>query len=163
MNRNISKFRYLLLAISLFAVSCQDDFPELDYTVEGEDVELTVPLSLPKMDVQSRANMQAGDLNRVENLWIATYSATSKQRTTEEPDGWLQLEPGTTSTEFTDEEVTLKTKSGSSYIVAVANVDNMGIDKTDETMTPVTSPGAARSRGYMGQISEHSRGFSIYL
>ena len=136
MNRNISKFRYLLLAISLFAVSCQDDFPELDYTVEGEDVELTVPLSLPKIDGQSRANMQAGDLNRVENLWIATYSATSKQRTTEEPDGWLQLEPGTTSTEFTDEEVTLKTKSGSSYIVAVANVDNMGIDKTDETMTP---------------------------
>lgn len=136
MNRNISKFRYLLLAISLFAVSCHDDFPELDYTVEGEDVELTVPLSLPKMDVQSRANMQAGDLNRVENLWIATYSATSKQRTTEEPDGWLQLEPGTTSTEFTDEEVTLKTKSGSSYIVAVANVDNMAIDKTDETMTP---------------------------
>ena len=136
MNRNISKFRYLLLAISLFVVSCQDDFPELDYTVEGEDVELTVPLSLPKMDVQSRANMQAGDLNRVENLWIATYSATSKQRTTDEPDGWRQLEPGTTSTEFTDEEVTLKTKSGSSYIVAVANVDNMGIDKTDETMTP---------------------------
>ena len=94
MNRNISKFRYLLLAISLFVVSCQDDFPELDYTVEGEDVELTVPLSLPKMDVQSRANMQAGDLNRVENLWIATYSATSKQRTTDEPDGWRQLEPG---------------------------------------------------------------------
>lgn len=135
MNRYISKSRYLLAALSLFAVSCQDDFPELDYTIEGEDVELTVPLSLPKMDVESRANID-DDINRVETLWIATYSATSKQRTTDEPDGWLQLEPGTNSTEFTDKKVTLKTKSGSSYIVAVANVDNMAIDKTDETMTP---------------------------
>lgn len=133
MNQYIYKLKYLFTSLFLTAMACQDELPEFDYTVEGEDVELTVPLSLPKMDVQSRANMQEADLNRVESLWIATYNVRGV-RTTQETNGWKQLTPGTNDKEI-PHEVTLKTKSGSSYIVAVANVNNMAIDKTDPNMT----------------------------
>lgn len=133
MNQYISKLKYLFASLFLTVMACQDELPEFDYTVEGEDVELTVPLSLPKMDVQSRANMPENDLNRVESLWIATYNVRGA-RTTQETNGWKQLTPGTTDKEI-PHEVTLKTKSGSSYIVAVANVNNMAIDKTDPNMT----------------------------
>lgn len=137
MNQYISKIKYLFASLFLTAVACQDELPEFDYTVEGEDVELTVPLSLPKMDVQSRANMPENDLNRVESLWIATFNSNTGKMTT---DGWIDVTdelPNTDKLPTTDKEVphkvTLETKSGSSYIVAVANVDNMAIDKDKPT------------------------------
>lgn len=130
----ISKLKYLIAPLFLVAVACQDELPEFDYTVEGENVELKVPLSLPEMDIKSRADMPENDLNRVETLWIATYNSHTQERTTRYDNGWKQLTPGTTDAEL-PHDVTLKTQSGSSYIVAVANVDNMAIDKTDASMT----------------------------
>lgn len=130
----ISKLKYLIAPLFLVAVACQDELPEFDYTIEGENVELKVPLSLPEMDIKSRADMPENDLNRVETLWIATYNSHTQERTTRYDNGWKQLTPGTTDTKL-PHDVTLKTQSGSSYIVAVANVDNMAIDKTDASMT----------------------------
>ena len=126
-HRHIFKI-FGLLAAGLM-VSCQDDvIPTYDYSVWGEDVELTVPITLPEMDVKSRANISANQENEVQTLWISTYDAVRGHRTCAEDNGWLQLNPATFDSEVAH-QATLRTKSGSSYIVAVANVDNYGISR----------------------------------
>lgn len=122
----------LLSAIFVAAVStgCSDELPvSYDYTVAGQEVTVTVPVSLPKMEVKSRADLDNPGLNRVNSLWVAVYSAGGNGEMTSE--GWTKLTPGTTDTEV-PHEVTLKAKSGPSFIVAVANVDNMGVTRNSD-------------------------------
>jgi len=122
----------LLSAIFVAAVStgCSDELPvSYDYTVAGQEVTVTVPVSLPKMEVKSRADLDNPGLNRVESLWVAVYSAGAGGGMTSE--GWTKLTPGTEDREVAH-EVTLKAKSGPSFIVAVANVDNMGVTRNSD-------------------------------
>lgn len=119
----------LLAGLSLCA--CSDDeavFDVPDYTVTGADVTLTVPLSIPVMDQKSRASLDAIQLNQVESVWVRTYSANTGKATSD----WVKQTISTTDTEVA-REVTIKTQSGSSYIVAVANVDNLGVTSDDIT------------------------------
>ncbi|MBD5174743.1 MAG: DUF4906 domain-containing protein [Bacteroidales bacterium] len=111
--------------------SCSDeDMPDIpDYTISGEPVELKVAVSLPEMDVKSRGDIGTIEENRVNSLWIRTYSADSRKATSE----WEKITPGTTDTEVAH-TVTLKTLSGYNYIVAVANVENNGV--TPDNLTP---------------------------
>lgn len=122
----------LLSAIFVTAVStgCSDELPvSYDYTVAGQEVTVTVPVSLPKMEVKSRADLDNPGLNHVESLWVAVYSAGAGGAMTSE--GWTKLTPRTEDTEVAH-EVTLKAKSGPSFIVAVANVDNMGVTRNSD-------------------------------
>ena len=119
----------LLLTFTGLSVSCTDDLGVYDYTAVGEDVELTLSLNMPELVIQtqSRANIEEWQKNQVNSLWIRTYSSLDGQPTSE----WLKV---TTDLPSTDEEptfhnVTLNSKSGPSYIVAVANVDNEGFSK----------------------------------
>ena len=111
--------------------SCSDEvMPDIpDYTISGEPVELKVAVSLPEMDVKSRGDIGTIEENRVNSLWIRTYSADSRKATSE----WEKITPGTTDTEVAH-TVTLKTLSGYNYIVAVANVENNGV--TPDNLTP---------------------------
>ncbi len=121
-------------------VSCRkDDLTDgIDFTIPGEDVTLTVPISLPKMDVQTRADIAQNDLDKVETLWIATFSAGTGEMTSKTNDvsggiGWHKIKIGNPSdyNEPHAQPVELNTKSGSSYIVAVANVEtNKGVKKS---------------------------------
>ena len=62
--------------------SCRDEILDApDYTVSGEAVTVTVPLSLPKMEVKSRNALSDEQLNRVQTLWIRTYSAVTGKAT----------------------------------------------------------------------------------
>lgn len=108
--------------------SCRDEILDApDYTVSGEAVTVTVPLSLPKMEVKSRNALSDEQLNRVQTLWIRTYSAVTGKATSE----WVKLAPGTITVEQPN-KVSLKSQSGSSYIVGVANPDtNNGVLKSD--------------------------------
>lgn len=117
--------------------SCTDDtFDMPDYTISGEDVTISVPIHLPKMDNKTRASFEnTTDLNRVESLWVRTYSADTGEATSE----WIIVENLPTIDTERPHPVTINTKSGSSYIVGVANVNNLGISSDDiNTQKPLS-------------------------
>lgn len=114
----------LLALLALLHTGCQDDFEsKFDYTASGEDVTLTIPVSFPKMDVKSRADLTDDQENAVTSLWICTFSASSGTKTSE----WVRVGNLPTADTEVARNVTINTKSGNSYIVAVANVDNYGV------------------------------------
>lgn len=121
-------------------VSCKDDnLYNYDCTSRGEDVSLTLAISLPEMDLKTRANLGDWQINQVDNVWIATYDALSGKMTSLTKDGkstgWHKIDNPSDYIEPLLKNVTINTKSGSSYIVAVANVDNNGTKKDDPDLT----------------------------
>lgn len=130
MRHNISEIIFSLLAIVLLS-SCQEELlaPAYDYSRAGEPVTLTLTASLPKMEVKSRANLNEAQLNQIDELWVRTYSAVTKKATSE----WKKITIGTeTYVEYPDknsETFEIETLSGSNYIIAVANVDNLAVTK----------------------------------
>ncbi len=130
-----SYISYLALLPALLLSSCQEDeIAGYDYTRAGEDVIVTVPVSLPGMDVKSRADLPEWQTDHVESLWIRTYSSVTGLATSE----WKKLEPDSRDTEV-ERSVTIESKSGPSYIVAVANVENPGVSKdAPETQRPLS-------------------------
>ena len=129
--KNILHNSIALLTLGVMAVSCQDDMPIPDYTVSGEDVRLTVNLSMPQMDIKTRAALDEPSLNQVQSLWIRTYSSVTGNPTSD----WIEVNNDLPSTDSeVPHTVTIDTKSGPSYIVGVANVDNQGV--TEDNLTP---------------------------
>lgn len=135
----ISHSKYTLrIAVALLAAcgcGCTDDdiAGNLDFTVIGKEVTVTIPVNLPKMEVQSRANMTANDLNRVVSLWVATFSSTTGAMTSK---GWQNktATPNTSDTHV-PHDVSIQSMTGPSYIVAVANVESVqGV--TPDNLTP---------------------------
>ena len=123
-----------LLAVSLGWQSCSEEkFDVPDYTVTRQEVTLKLGITIPVMDTQTRANLDEASLNQVESLWIRTYSADTGKATSE----WYKAEeqPGFSGNLGREDihPVTIKTQSGSAYIVAVANVDNLGVTKDNIT------------------------------
>lgn len=113
--------------------SCSDELPDTpDYTRSGEDVTLKVSLALPKMEVRSRADLGEDELNRVNSLWVRTYSAETGEATSD----WVVVTDNlpTVDTEVA-RPVTIRSKSGYSYIVAVANVENRGVTRGNTAET----------------------------
>lgn len=111
-------------------LSCAEErFDALpDYTVSGEPVKLKVPVLIPEMNAETRGDISENQLNRVESLWIRTYNAETLEATCE----WKKLTPGTSDL-HNMREVEINTQSGYTYIVAVANVSNMGVTSDDIT------------------------------
>lgn len=122
------------LTVSMLMPSCVDDgFDAPDYTVSGEDVVISVPVMLPKMDKKTRADLSETSLNQVNNLWIRTYSSVTGLPTSD----WKKLTDVNTVDSEVSHPVTLNTKSGSSYIVGVANVEeNEGVLKDNPDAAP---------------------------
>lgn len=112
--------------------SCNDETIDIpNYTVEGQDVTLSIPIKIPEMEVKSRASLPTEALNTVNSLWIRTYSSSTGLATSK----WLKLDPNTTDTEVGRQvEINIDTQSGYNYIVGVANVENLGIDKNNPTV-----------------------------
>lgn len=128
------------------AASCEDDFepPHLDYMSVGEDVAVTIPISLPKMDVQSRASVNDTYLNAVHSLWIGIFdengNMTSRVDGKDSNFGWYTKAELKDYVEPQLKDVTVYAKTGPSYIVAVANVENaMGVTPDNMTPRPLTA------------------------
>lgn len=118
---NVTMTRYirnLLLAIPLamllLTASCVDDL--FDRDGEGQPVMLHLKVDLPSMNVMTRSDISEGLDQRVETLWIGVYSAASGELTgstvVDNPDSQVHDKPA---------YVDFEAKSGSSYIVGVAN------------------------------------------
>lgn len=126
-----SSFKYILftVAAALGLASCSDEISLPDYVTAGEDMTVTVPVTVAEAAVQSRADLSEAQLNTVQSLWVATFSSVDGKMTSKNADGqigWVKFTPGSADTE-TPRSIEVKTKSGSSYIVAVANVEKPGV------------------------------------
>lgn len=119
-----------IAALTLAVTSaCSDSMPDIpDYTVVGEPVAVSFPISVPGLETATRGDLSDNQLNRIETLWIRTYSANDGSATSD----WLKVEEdyqlGVIEPESLN-SVTLNTLSGPSYIVAVANVDNPAVTR----------------------------------
>lgn len=137
MSKYISTY-LIALALALFATSCNDELDTpIAYEV-GKDVVVKVPVEIPGMEVKSRANIPDYQINQVNSVWIRTYSETTGKATME----WkkisesVDIHPAGSAQAL--KEVELNTKTGKSYIVAVANVDGAkGVKKGDLTEMPL--------------------------
>lgn len=129
--RNVNTDGLLIIATVLLAAlslsSCADNtLPAPSWSERGKPATVTLEVAIPVMDDKTRASLDDGSLNMVENLWVRTYSAATGEATSK----WVVLEPGTTDTEI-PHELVIDTESGESYIVGVANVDNLGATVSD--------------------------------
>ncbi len=154
-----SSIKYILLtaAAALCLPSCSDELDIPNYVVAGEDMVITVPVELNEPTVQSRADLSETQLNTVQSLWVATFSSVTGQMTSKTDAesgtiGWVKVTPGTADTEPALHDVTITTKSGPSYIVAVANVENNGVLKS--------APATARP---LSELLENVRTWSDFL
>lgn len=131
----------ILLAVVGFTVCCQDDFSsKSDYGAIGKDVVITIPLELPEMGIKTRANINDADRDVVKSLMVAVFDASgniTSKKNDNTTVGWYEVKDIPDNyTDYQEDKyktVTLHTKSGPSYIVAVANVENMGINSDNPT------------------------------
>lgn len=133
MNRYTKIFSRLLPALMLIMTACNDDI-DMPATVdgpEGEDTTISLTIQAPEMShLESRADMTTDEANSVRSLWVGIYSyATSRSTLSDGNNSGLLLQNGQhgfTSGNKSHTRYTLtgiNTKSGRSYIVAVANPD----------------------------------------
>lgn len=117
----------------LIMTACNDDI-DMPATVdgpEGEDTTISLTIQAPEMShLESRADMTTSEANSVRSLWVGIYSyATSRSTLSDGNNSGLLLQNGQhgfTSGNKSHTRYTLtgiNTKSGRSYIVAVANPD----------------------------------------
>lgn len=125
MSKYIKTFLTFFLCVLLPAfvfTGCSDELETPGYVVEGEPASVRLKVNLEEMAVKSRSDMSADLENRVECLWVAIYNVNSGKRTFSKfyaPDGDFP--------EIEDKYGVIddiKTESGESYIVAVANYEN---------------------------------------
>lgn len=135
MTKNIKT--YLIFSVlALLASACRNDIdcPQ-ESGVAGKDVTVRVPFDLPEMKVLTRANLEDYQVNRIDDVWIRTYSASGSGKAT--MDSWKEI-PGESLDPHDRKPVEIQTKSGPTYIVAVANVGNaQGVTKGDLTLQPL--------------------------
>ena len=119
----------LALMLPVVIQSCADNDLETppDFSLSGADVKVNLSLTLPEMDVKSRGELSPSQTNRVESLWVGMYSAATGERTFGQV--MIDADPPVQTTNHPNPAYSLKdiaTKSGYTYIVAVANIDWKG-------------------------------------
>lgn len=136
-------FKYMLSFAFIFTISsCSDDvlYPDRNSGPEGEDSELSLSLTLSDMTKLTRAALDDDDQNRVMTLWVGIFNANSKTCTfnkllTDGQNGFRSGVKSHTNYQLTD----IDTKSGNSYIVAVANPHSyMGMTAADKNPQALT-------------------------
>ena len=110
--------------------SCSDELPWDGVCPEGEEAVISLSVVLPEADVMTRSDMATTDANNVHTLWVGIYNATTGQQTfnaivSDNPGRNQQY--GFTQPTYNNAPHTtvnlknISTRSGMSYIVAVAN------------------------------------------
>lgn len=133
MNRYTKIFSRLLPALMLVMTACNDDI-DIPATVdgpEGEDTTISLTIQAPEMShLESRADMADKDAYNVQSLWVGIYNYATRRSTLSEGNkNGLLLQDGqhgftAGQKDHTRHPLTgINTKSGRSYIVAVANPD----------------------------------------
>lgn len=129
------KHRLIYMMIFLTGIvilqSCKEDLLQgSGLRTEGEQTVISLNVTMPEMTVQTRANVGDEELYKVNNVWIAVFNAESGEMTSFDNDGnrgWIKIEGKDVIPAHDLRNVTVKTLTGMSRIVAVANVDNQGV------------------------------------
>lgn len=149
MDYNYIRHIILLLAATLIAAlapSCTDELPAPnmpDYTDAGRDVTATFTVAVPQMEVKSRADIDNAGLYAVHSLYVATYSSVTGKITSMDENGnnlgWQKVDvEENPAIEHKKYEISIHTKTGPSYIVAVANVENYGVRSDSPNLQKTT-------------------------
>lgn len=117
----------MIVAVGIGISSCTDEIsiPTAVDGPEGEPAEISLTLSVGDMTAYTRAS-DDDDYRRVNSLWIGIYNATTGKRTFS---GMMDSENNGFTAGLKDHASDyslkgIKTKSGRSFIVAVANPEN---------------------------------------
>lgn len=121
--KKVMKLAYLLMGVALLLSSCSEDiFPG------GSESNEDVTISLAYSDVSPRdivVNSRATDAEErhLENLYIYIFDGNGNLKGYKGIEGADKLNQNTSSSETEKQEITgIKTRSGDSYIYAVANI-----------------------------------------
>lgn len=131
----VLRFILIIVLSSVSLASCNDDtLYGRDSGVEGEETVISLKLSLPEMKTYTRADIPDGADYEINNLWVGIFNANDKNCTFSK---FYEAPEFTPLTGHTTATLTnINTKSGNSYIVAVANVDdNTGISYANGAKT----------------------------
>ena len=132
-------FIYPLLAwMAMFLLpSCvrEDLLHDEENVIPGLETTISLKINVPDMDIATRADMAPGTDSKLNSLWVGIFSATSGECTYA---GFVNTLPSDVHGTSNFLELTINTKSGSSYIVAVGNPEgNYGYqyDPSNETVS----------------------------
>lgn len=143
--RKIRNLAVLLCTGLLLLTACKDEaLYGGGYGPEGEPVTISLKWSVPEMDVRSRAEMSDADAAKVNDLWVGIYNVATGECT------YNRLHEGLSATDMHTAHLLedIKTKSGRSYIVAVANAKtNYGISDSDIQDEIINVEGYNRENG----------------
>lgn len=121
----------LCVCISMFTACKDDALYDGEYGPEGEPVTVSLKWVVPEMDVRTRAAMSDEDAAKVNDLWVGIYNATTGKCT------YNHLYKGLSSTDEHKAHLlsNIQTRTGNSYIVAVANaMTNFGVSDGEENI-----------------------------
>lgn len=108
-----------VLTVAAVLCACSDNVAtEFDFTVAGAPAKISVNVTVPEMQVQTRAKLPDDHANRVETLWVRVYNSSTGEATSDP----VVLEEIHTDTHV-PHKIKIDAKSGPSYIAAVANID----------------------------------------
>ncbi len=118
MKRYISK----MMSILLVAVTACTDRLEPDFVtgVAGQPAEISVRLEQGDVSTVSRSDISEGLDRKITSIWVATYSIDGTRTGVYKATGLNE----TMTPHSTARTISLKTRSGQSYIVAVANFEH---------------------------------------
>ncbi len=127
-NISIQFFVTAFVVVMMILGGCSDEpVTNPDFTISGEPVKVKVNVSLPEMNVKSRAAIGTEKENQITSLWIRTYSSETGEATSD----WMKINQQSSDTHVGHLVEGISTKSGYNYLVAVANVENKGVKRTD--------------------------------
>ena len=128
----------LLALLLLLLTACRDDTlgPDSPACEAGQPAEVTLRLELPVMEQQTRALIDEEGANFIQDLWVGIFAADGACTTNTFVD--LGATSETVGEYYTLHNLRLKTLSGESRIVAVANA------KTHLGLADASQPLSAR-------------------
>lgn len=132
----MTKYKFILLSLLMLTgmISCKDDISLPDsYRPEGEDAVVSLKIDTRAFMQLTRAEMGEGLANRINNIWVGIYNVKTGERT----GTYYMTEENPDVADHNNRTIpAFDTKSGTSYIVAVANVvGNKGVDLTSDDKT----------------------------
>lgn len=114
--------RLLCIGLLLLTACRDDDFYGGKYCPEGEPATISLRVLVPDMGVKTRTVMSDEDAAKVNNLWLGIYNKNTKKCTT----NCFFEDPENKDMHQLSQLDNIETRSGESYIVAVANVTGTG-------------------------------------
>ena len=113
----------------------EDLLHDEENVIPGLETTISLKINVPDMDVATRADMAPGTDSKLNSLWVGIFSATSGECTYA---GFVNTLPSGVHGTSNFLKLTINTKSGSSYIVAVGNPEgNYGYQYDPDSSDPV--------------------------